>query len=505
MLQARVLVVKDERAKRIQARETLFHEAYLNWRNDPKNLEKYPSWMLMPRFADILGVELGGVGEEDESGWHPNDTLSNDPCYAPYLLGKGLRTVREIVQFGYDRTAVWENEETERHGSTWLLFNSVQAAKERMQKSIDLQKRAKEEERTGVIEDTHPEFTLEMATEIINKQVPRFVDLWRREKIKSLWERACTRRDPSEPDYELSYTRQSSSVPGPRIRFPWWDDEAATKRPSQEKNSYKSHPADEKEELRLKDLQLAVVVFRCEEGNSWRGNCHQQYDKQRCIDDGMWDPNAPGTNPWDWGHEKDNIEPSLWYPQYFFHPCTSMKSSFYVEPDLGPHASLSMDHQYERKRSAAWEGVEEDEKEGVERYKKITGKYRRNADYSINENPRKLRFDEKASKTVKNLLEAAGLDEQEVTAAQMDELQLRFVCLKCSHGRQCDGERRVRVWAWREAVRSFAINASLHAHISYYFRSNTRSNPTLATPKSHGNVFLPVRRPRRSCWKRRSY
>jgi len=58
---------KSFEAPRAKPREysysAVFHKVYLNWRNKPANLEKYPFGMLMPGFADILGLELAGIDQ----------------------------------------------------------------------------------------------------------------------------------------------------------------------------------------------------------------------------------------------------------------------------------------------------------------------------------------------------------------------------------------------------------------------------------------------------------
>ncbi|KAJ7155902.1 hypothetical protein C8R43DRAFT_998367 [Mycena crocata] len=63
-----------------------------------------------------------------------------------------------------------------------------------------------------------------------------------------------------------------------------------------------------------------------------------------------------------------------------------------------------------------------------------------------------LFFDEKASRAVKKLLEACGLDHTVATTEEMDKLDPRFICLKCSYGARCDGQRPRKVMPWRNAV-----------------------------------------------------
>ncbi|KAG1779671.1 hypothetical protein EV702DRAFT_1085829 [Suillus placidus] len=67
-----------------------------------------------------------------------------------------------------------------------------------------------------------------------------------------------------------------------------------------------------------------------------------------------------------------------------------------------------------------------------------------------------LEFDEKASRTVKNILDACDLDWREATVLELDNLDPRLVCLKCSYGNCCDGERPMTVRSWRESVKHCA-------------------------------------------------
>ncbi|KAG2069481.1 hypothetical protein BDR04DRAFT_1055483 [Suillus decipiens] len=67
-----------------------------------------------------------------------------------------------------------------------------------------------------------------------------------------------------------------------------------------------------------------------------------------------------------------------------------------------------------------------------------------------------LEFDTKASRTVKNILDACDLDWREVTVSRLDHLDPRLVCLKCSYGNHCDGERPMIVRSWRESVKHCA-------------------------------------------------
>ncbi|KAG2107051.1 uncharacterized protein F5147DRAFT_220562 [Suillus discolor] len=64
-----------------------------------------------------------------------------------------------------------------------------------------------------------------------------------------------------------------------------------------------------------------------------------------------------------------------------------------------------------------------------------------------------LELDKKASQTVRNIIDACDLDWTEVTVSELDNLDPRLVCLKCSYGNHCDGERPMMVRSWRESVK----------------------------------------------------
>ncbi|KAG1763866.1 hypothetical protein EDD22DRAFT_885733 [Suillus occidentalis] len=67
-----------------------------------------------------------------------------------------------------------------------------------------------------------------------------------------------------------------------------------------------------------------------------------------------------------------------------------------------------------------------------------------------------LDFDDKAARTVKNILDACDLNWREVTVSALDDLDPRLVCLKCSYGNRCDGERPMIIRSWRESVKHCA-------------------------------------------------
>ncbi|KAG1886289.1 hypothetical protein F4604DRAFT_1725611 [Suillus subluteus] len=67
-----------------------------------------------------------------------------------------------------------------------------------------------------------------------------------------------------------------------------------------------------------------------------------------------------------------------------------------------------------------------------------------------------LEFDKKASQTVKNILHACDLNWRVATVSELDDLDPRLVCLKCSYGNRCDGERPMIARSWRESVKHCA-------------------------------------------------
>jgi hypothetical protein len=162
--------------------------------------------------------------------------------------------------------------------------------------------------------------------------------------------------------------------------------------------------------VRYSDLEpkfeLAVIVFRCEAphwglADKWAAKQGIPVDPNGCM---------------------EVRETYMWYPEFIFHPCNSIIRIPYNETmAIGEHKTLSVSKEYKGYRRCEW-----------------TSEH--------------LHFDERASRTVKNILEACGLNWEKTTVADMDGRNDRLVCLKCTFGAKCDGERRVRVWSWRDAV-----------------------------------------------------
>ncbi|KAF9546377.1 hypothetical protein CPC08DRAFT_729929 [Agrocybe pediades] len=452
------LVVQNEVNLRVQEREALFHQAYLEWRNDPATLKAYHSSVLMPSFADVLGLELGGFGDDQEEheaddeagGWEPLDPY-NDPNddredggeRLGKVLSRGLRIVRESAD-EWHRTRVWWGMRDKQPKNVWDVFDEEE--EEEMKKKIEADSEHDEDRPSRKTSHTNQlnkrgrdveprEVTLDLAKRIINAKVPYFVDKWRRAKTRDLWIRAYSRRDLNvdDPDWVGMFGTYPTPSTESFIRFPWWDEngKSAPTRSESEKNSYNTYNEEKKERLRKKDLQLAVVVFRCH----WQGGtCHYDVERRRCCDQGICNNDGMTPQGTYWDDVKDNEEPCLWYPEFLHHPCQSITRTEYYEQQTKKHATFYRGKEYSSSiRSTAWEGFEL--------------KHR-----SRKTNPRALKFDEKASRVVKALLLAAMMDEEETTVRDMDQFDGRFVCLKCSFGHGCDGQRRMRVFTWRDAV-----------------------------------------------------
>ncbi|KAJ7109851.1 hypothetical protein C8R44DRAFT_800734 [Mycena epipterygia] len=142
----------------------------------------------------------------------------------------------------------------------------------------------------------------------------------------------------------------------------------------------------------LSNLRLAACVFTCEDKLS----IHQ------------------------WIDHFENHYPAMWYPEFLHHTCTRVERGK-DDPDMPPNPL------FKASKDISW---------------------CRRKEWSTDS----LFFDEKASRAVKRLLEACGLEYTVVTTEDMDNLDPRFVCLKCSYGAKCDGQRPRKVMPWRNAV-----------------------------------------------------
>lgn len=150
------------------------------------------------------------------------------------------------------------------------------------------------------------------------------------------------------------------------------------------------------------DLQRATCVFTCAQDAY-----HYQYSNY-----------------------DEDAEPCMWFPEFIHHPCNALGR-------------------------CRWSGDEEEKPRGLdsckimEAHKEVSGCRRRQW------STRWLFFDDKASRTVKNILDACGMPST-TTVQEMDEADPRLVCLKCSFGAKCDGERIFSVLTWRNAASFFS-------------------------------------------------
>jgi hypothetical protein len=151
----------------------------------------------------------------------------------------------------------------------------------------------------------------------------------------------------------------------------------------------------------IEPLQLATCVFTCE------GSVHMQepeYEPHRYL--------------------------GMWYPEFLHHPCNAICWIVpYREGEvriLDENSELRVGNPFSGCRRNAWSA-------------------------------KRLVFDDKASRTVQKILAACKLDPSSTTAEDLDKLDPRLVCLKCSYGQQPDGERRFPVRSWRSAVCTHAM------------------------------------------------
>ena len=137
------------------------------------------------------------------------------------------------------------------------------------------------------------------------------------------------------------------------------------------------------------------------------------------------------SNPMDMHEQLDNFRekqyPCMWYPEFLYHACNSIARRYWrgdddVLSDTTPNDELGLKvSEYDFARRRKWSAEH-------------------------------LYFDEKASFAVQKILECCGLDHRKTTVAEVDSLDPRLICLKCSYGAKIDGERRFKVMTWRVAV-----------------------------------------------------
>jgi len=175
----------------------------------------------------------------------------------------------------------------------------------------------------------------------------------------------------------------------------------------------------------LQQMRLAVSVFTCQ-----KGLCHNDPD------------------------EAAKPHQYMYYPEYLHHRCNRIRRIDWADPDEeAPPLSLGSGY-----------------RSGVVRQP-----------WSCED----LEYDEKASRVVKKILQACGWDWKTMTVKELDKLDPRLVCLKCTYGHRCDGERRVSVRNWRNAVRNIINISSV-----LFFKAHTL-NPRLYIACRRIGVVIP--------------
>ncbi|KAJ3984916.1 hypothetical protein F5890DRAFT_1513663 [Lentinula detonsa] len=147
----------------------------------------------------------------------------------------------------------------------------------------------------------------------------------------------------------------------------------------------------------ISDLELATCVFTCS-NNFFHSLMRCYEDDQSCL---------------------------MWFPEFVYHQCNTLTRRRYGEndeelQDLDSCELLSARSEALGFRRRQWSA-------------------------------RWLFFDDKASRTVRSILTACGMS-QSAKVQQLDQEDPRLICLKCSFGAKCDGERSFSVMTWRTAV-----------------------------------------------------
>ncbi|KAE9397413.1 hypothetical protein BT96DRAFT_1020784 [Gymnopus androsaceus JB14] len=127
----------------------------------------------------------------------------------------------------------------------------------------------------------------------------------------------------------------------------------------------------------------------------------------------------------DAGPDADCKESCMWFPEFVHHPCNALARYGYDDgegamPNLGSCKMVEAHHEGKGFRRRQW-------------------------------STRWLYFNDKASRTVRSILNACGMP-LSTRVQQLDQTDPRLVCLKCSFGAKCDGERYFSVMTWRTAV-----------------------------------------------------
>lgn len=222
--------------------------------------------------------------------------------------------------------------------------------------------------------------------------LPGQVDLWYWDKVKSLVER------PNEAVVEEETFKKLFDAEMPLFIDEWRKARLGELYEKSERSALRF-------KWRVRGLQLACCVFTCVD----KFGVHAEVaDHRREFDRGR------------------QYLP-MWFPEFMHHGCNAVTTKAWRAdekdiPELSDYACLQVREEY-----APWC-----------RRRRWTAE--------------SLEFDEKASKVVKNIVAACGLDGETASTEEMDKLDARVVCLKCSFGNEIDGDRIFSVMSWRTAV-----------------------------------------------------
>ncbi|EEB90557.1 hypothetical protein MPER_11218, partial [Moniliophthora perniciosa FA553] len=132
--------------------------------------------------------------------------------------------------------------------------------------------------------------------------------------------------------------------------------------------------------------------------------------------------------------------PCMWFPEFIHHPCNAIDWRYHDPGDVDYLEIDTEDDQYTR--------IDKDVRAGssVEVEAEFPGRCWRRRQWST----KWLTYDEKASRTVRNILDACGMD-RKATTESVDEADPRVVCLKCSFGAKPDGVQHSMKKHWGDS------------------------------------------------------
>ncbi|TFK52553.1 hypothetical protein OE88DRAFT_1419649 [Heliocybe sulcata] len=239
--------------------------------------------------------------------------------------------------------------------------------------------------------------------EEISQSIIPMIDFCELAPIKRLWEQSTEIVDPSEFE-KIAEDEQEMAH-----ELAAWRDQAREALVNRLNAALFQRlawsPQRSLGENQASDLQLATAAFVCEGPRSI--HCNLSYDES-------W--------------PKPEEDKRLWYPQILNHKCNTIRLIIEVS-----ECASTLDDPMLR---VSW-GDHGGYSSHARRKKWDCGR---------------LRLDVKASKIVANIVMACGMDPRTTTVEEMDKMDARVVCLKCTYGNKCDGEHRIQVRTWRNMV-----------------------------------------------------